>query len=188
MTFIDFCSGIGGGRLGLELCGFKCLGFSEIDKAAIKTHKSFFDTRDELELGDLTQINPQSLPDFDLLISGFPCQSFSIVGKREGLENKEKGQIIFYLAEILKIKKPSFFILENVKGLLNHNKGQTLKEILKLLKSCGYQVFYKLLNSLDFELAQSRERVYFVGIREDKKCDFRLTLFMNNLNKRLKCA
>ena len=184
MTFIDFCSGIGGGRLGLELCGFKCLGFSEIDRAAIKTYKSFFDTRDELELGDLTQINPQSLPDFDLLISGFPCQSFSIVGKREGLENKEKGQIIFYLAEILKIKKPSFFILENVKGLLNHNKGQTLKEILKLLKSCGYQVFYKLLNSLDFELAQSRERVYFVGIREDKKCDFYFS--ENILRKNLK--
>lgn len=172
MTFIDFCSGIGGGRLGLESCGLKCLGFSEIDKQAIKTYKNFFDTSYELELGDLTKINPQSLPDFDLLISGFPCQSFSIVGKREGLENKEKGQIIFYLAEILKIKKPSFFILENVKGLLNHNKGETLKEILKLLESCGYQVFYKLLNSLDFALAQARERVYFVGIRKDKKRNF----------------
>ncbi|WP_281651420.1 DNA (cytosine-5-)-methyltransferase [Helicobacter bilis] len=172
MTFIDFCSGIGGGRLGLESCGLKCLGFSEIDRAAIKTYKTFFNTSNELELGDLTQINPQSLPDFDLLVSGFPCQSFSIVGKREGLENKEKGQIIFYLAEILKAKQPSFFILENVKGLLNHNKGQTLKEILKLLESCGYQVFHKLLNSLDFALAQARERVYFVGIRKDKKRDF----------------
>lgn len=188
MTFIDFCSGIGGGRLGLESCGLKCLGFSEIDKQAIKTYKTFFDTSNELELGDLTQINPQSLPDFDLLISGFPCQSFSIVGKREGLENKEKGQIIFYLAEILKVKKPSFFILENVKGLLNHNKGQTLKEILKLLESCGYEVLYKLLNSLDFALAQARERVYFVGIRRDKKRDFSFTLFTNNLNKRLKYA
>lgn len=172
MTFIDFCSGIGGGRLGLESCGLKCLGFSEIDKQATKTYKNFFDTSYELELGDLTKINPQSLPNFDLLISGFPCQSFSIVGKREGLENKEKGQIIFYLAEILKIKKPIFFILENVKGLLNHNKGQTLKEILKLLESCGYEVFYKLLNSLDFALAQARERVYFVGIRKDKQRNF----------------
>ena len=188
MTFIDFCSGIGGGRLGLESCGFKCLGFSEIDKQAIKTYKTFFNTSNELELCDLTQINPQSLPDFDLLISGFPCQSFSIVGKREGLGNKEKGQIIFYLAEILKVKKPSFFILENVKGLLNHNKGQTLKEILRLLESCGYKVFYKLLNSLDFALAQARERVYFVGIRNDKKRDFRFTLFTNNLNRRLKYA
>ncbi|SUX15356.1 cytosine-specific methyltransferase NlaX [Campylobacter upsaliensis] len=185
MTFIDFCSGIGGGRLGLESCGFKCLGFSEIDKSAIKTYKTFFDTSNELELGDLTQINPQFLPDFDLLISGFPCQSFSIVGKREGLENKEKGQIIFYLAEILKIKKPSFFILENVKGLLNHNKGQTLKEILKLLESCGYQVFYELLNSLDFALAQARERIYFVGIRKERKRDFNLFGF---LYKRVSCA
>ena len=100
----------------------------------LKLTRTFFNTSNELELGDLTQINPQSLPDFDLLVSGFPCQSFSIVGKREGLENKEKGQIIFYLAEILKAKQPSFFILENVKGLLNHNKGQTLKEILKLLE------------------------------------------------------
>lgn len=97
MTFIDFCSGIGGGRLGLESCGFKCLGFSEIDKSAIKTYKTFFDTSNELELGDLTQINPQFLPDFDLLISGFPCQSFSIVGKREGLENKEKGRLFSIL-------------------------------------------------------------------------------------------
>ncbi|STO99981.1 cytosine DNA methylase [Helicobacter canadensis] len=88
MTFIDFCSGIGGGRLGLELNGFKCLGFSEIDKEAIKTYKTFFDTTNELEFGDLTKINSNKLPNFDLLISGFPCQSFSIVGKREGFKNK----------------------------------------------------------------------------------------------------
>ena len=89
MTFIDFCSGIGGGRLGLELNGFKCLGFSEIDKAAIKTYKSFFNVNNEIEFGDLTHINPESLPNFDVLISGFPCQSFSIVGKREGLKRAD---------------------------------------------------------------------------------------------------
>ena len=172
ITFIDFCSGIGGGRLGLELNGYKCLGFSEIDKEAIRTYKSFFNTKSEIEFGDLTKINPMTLPNFDLLISGFPCQSFSIVGKREGLENKEKGQIIFYLAEILMAKKPKAFILENVKGLVNHNKGETLKEILKLLESCGYKVDFKVLNSLDFGLAQSRERVYFVGISADSKKKF----------------
>ncbi|MBC5857122.1 DNA (cytosine-5-)-methyltransferase [Campylobacter jejuni] len=166
MKFIDFCSGIGGGRLGLEKAGFTCIAFSEIDKAAIKTYKRLFDTKNELELGDLTKINPEILPDFDLLISGFPCQSFSIVGKREGLDNKEKGQIIFYLADILKIKQPNFFILENVKGLLNHNKGQTFQKILELLKSLDYEVSTKLLNSLDFSLAQSRERVYFIGIKK----------------------
>ncbi|HAA1523022.1 DNA (cytosine-5-)-methyltransferase [Campylobacter sp. BCW_6876] len=166
MKFIDFCSGIGGGRLGLEKAGFTCIAFSEIDKAAIKTYKRLFDTKNELELGDLTKINPEILPDFDLLISGFPCQSFSIVGKREGLDNKEKGQIIFYLADILKMKQPNFFILENVKGLLNHDKGQTFQKILELLKSLNYEVSTKLLNSLDFSLAQSRERVYFIGIKK----------------------
>ncbi|EAL5666530.1 DNA (cytosine-5-)-methyltransferase [Campylobacter jejuni] len=166
MKFIDFCSGIGGGRLGLEKAGFTCIAFSEIDKAAIKTYKRLFDTKNELELGDLTKINPKILPDFDLLISGFPCQSFSIVGKREGLDNKEKGQVIFYLADILKIKQPNFFILENVKGLLNHDKGQTFQKILELLKSLDYEVSTKLLNSLDFSLAQSRERVYFIGIKK----------------------
>lgn len=167
MTFIDFCSGIGGGRLGLELNGLKSLGFSEIDTKAIKTYKSFFDVSDELEFGDLTKIIPNDLPNFDLLISGFPCQSFSIVGKREGLENAEKGQIIFYLAKILEIKQPSYFILENVKGLLSHNKGESLKEILILLESCGYNVSHALLNTLDFALPQKRERAYFVGIRAD---------------------
>ncbi|EDP3868551.1 DNA (cytosine-5-)-methyltransferase [Campylobacter jejuni] len=166
MKFIDFCSGIGGGRLGLEKAGFTCIAFSEIDKAAIKTYKRLFDTKNELELGDLTKINPEILPDFDLLISGFPCQSFSIVGKREGLDNKEKGQVIFYLADILKIKQPNFFILENVKGLLNHDKGQTFQKILELLKSLDYEVSTKLLNSFDFSLAQSRERVYFIGIKK----------------------
>ncbi|KAA6227844.1 DNA (cytosine-5-)-methyltransferase [Campylobacter sp. LR291e] len=171
MTFIDFCSGIGGGRLGLTLNGFKCLGFSEIDKEAIKTYKSFFDTTNELEFGDITSINPKFLPDFDLLISGFPCQSFSIVGKREGLENTQKGQIVYYLAKILQIKQPKFFILENVKGLINHNEGKTLKIILELLENCGYKVSYRLINSLNFNLPQSRERIYFIGIR-------------NNLNKK----
>ncbi|RAX57719.1 DNA (cytosine-5-)-methyltransferase [Helicobacter monodelphidis] len=182
MTFIDFCSGIGGGRLGLELNGFQCLGFSEIDKEAIKTYKSFFDTTNELELGDLTNINPYNLPDFDLLISGFPCQTFSIVGKREGLENLDKGQIIFYLSKILAIKQPSYFILENVKGLMSHNKGETLKIILELLESCGYNVSHQLLNTLDFDLPQSRERVYFVGIRKDLgiKFSFETKIFQDS--------
>lgn len=172
LTFFDFCSGIGGGRLGLELNGFKCLGFSEIDKEAIITYKNFFDTTNELELGDLTKLDSKNLPNFDLLISGFPCQTFSIVGKREGLENANKGQIIFYLSKILKVKQPKYFILENVKGLINHNKGQTLKTIVDLLESCNYNVSYKLLNSLNFGLPQSRERVYFVGIRKDLEYRF----------------
>lgn len=183
MKFIDFCSGIGGGRLGLEKAGFTCIAFSEIDKAAIKTYKRLFDVKNEVELGDLTQIKPEFLPDFDLLISGFPCQSFSIVGKREGLNNKEKGQIIFYLADILRIKQPNFFILENVKGLLNHDKGRTFKKILQLLKSLDYKVSAKLLNSVDFSLAQSRERVYFVGVKKSLNKSFKFDL--NTQKKRI---
>ena len=134
MNFIDFCAGIGGARLGLERCGFKCVGFSEIDKAAIKSYEKFYDVTNEIKIGDLTTINPNALPNFDILTSGFPCQSFSIVGKREGLQNQDKGQIIYYLCDILKIKKPKYFILENVKGLVNHDKGNTLKIILNNFK------------------------------------------------------
>lgn len=183
LSFVDFCSGIGGGRLGLELNGFQCLGFSEIDKEAIKTYKVFFDTSNEIEFGDLTKINPRNLPNFDLIISGFPCQTFSIVGKRAGLNDKNKGQIIFYLAEILKVKQPKFFVFENVKGLINHNKGQTLTIILKLLKDCGYKVYYKVLNSKDFNLPQSRERVYFVGFRKDLNINKDFFASLSNVNK-----
>lgn len=173
LSFIDFCSGIGGGRLGLEQNGFRCIGFSEIDKEAIQTYQSLFDAK-EPNLGDLTQISPEKLPDFDAMISGFPCQSFSIVGKREGLQNEEKGQIIYYLAKILQVKKPRFFILENVKGILNHDKGKTLKVILEILEKCDYNISYKVLNSYDFCLPQKRERVYFIGFRKDlnKSFDF----------------
>ena len=106
MTFIDFCAGIGGGRLGLELNGLQCIGYSEIDKEAVKTYKKLHDAENEINFGDITKINPALLPDFDLLIAGFPCQTFSIVGKREGLKNDKEGQIIYYLAEILRIKQP----------------------------------------------------------------------------------
>lgn len=165
LSFIDFCSGIGGGRLGLERNGFSCLGYSEIDKNAIHTYKSLYG--DEQFFGDLTQIDIENLPIFDLLISGFPCQSFSIIGQRYGLDDIDKGQIIFYLADIMSKKEINYFILENVKGLINHDKGQTLEIVLNLLDNIGYNVTYKLLNSMDFGVPQMRERVYFVGIKKD---------------------
>lgn len=102
----------------------------------------------------------------------FPCQTFSIVGKREGISDKTKGQIIYHIGEILKIKQPKFFILENVKGLLSHNQGNTLKTILKILENSNYKVNYEILNSNNFGLPQSRERVYFVGIRNDLNAFF----------------
>lgn len=161
---MDFCSGIGAGRLGLENAGFKCVAHSEIDLNADLTYQLFFD--DKSNLGDLTKLNPNDLPDFDVMLAGFPCQTFSIVGKRAGL-NDDRGQIIYYLTNILKQKNVPYFILENVKGLINHNKGETLKSILELLSDTGYQVYYQVLDSQYYGVPQMRERIYFVGIRKN---------------------
>lgn len=165
LKFIDFCAGIGGGRIGLEKVGMKCVGFSEIDYKAEKTYKEIFNSN-EINLGDLMKINPKALPNFDLMIAGFPCQSFSINGKRRGM-NDHRGQIIYGLINIMTAKRIPYFILENVKGLINHEKGKTFKIILEELTKSGYKVYYKLLNSLDYGVPQMRERIYFVGIRKD---------------------
>ncbi len=165
MKSIDFCAGIGGGRLGLEKLGMKCVGFSEIDKNAENTYRHFFGNS-EINYGDLMKINPFDLPDFDLMIAGFPCQSFSIVGQRGGLTD-ERGQIIFGLLKIMRAKKIKYFILENVKGLLNHEQGQTFKTILDLLDSKGYGVVAKTMDSSHYGLPHKRERVYFIGIKKN---------------------
>lgn len=164
LKFMDFCSGIGAGRLGLEQSGMVCVGHSEIDPNPDLTYQLFFD--DDSNLGDLTQLNPNDLPDFDVLLAGFPCQTFSIVGKRAGLDDN-RGQIIYYLTEILTQKNVPYFILENVKGLINHNKGETLNAILQLLSDAGYRVYYQVLDSQYYGVPQMRERVYFVGIKDD---------------------
>lgn len=166
IKFMDFCAGIGGGRLGLTKNGFECIGFSEIDKIAEKTYRTFFGD-EEKNWGDLTQIDTTELPNFDIMIGGFPCQTFSVVGKRAGFED-ERGQIIYHLIKILKEKQVPFFILENVKGLVNHDKGNTLKEIVLKLDDAGYDVHYKVLNSINYGVPQMRERIYFVGIKKGK--------------------
>lgn len=165
MKFMDFCAGIGGGRLGLENNNIQCVAHSEIDMTADCTYKLFFGEA-EKNYGDLMYIDTKSLPNFDILIGGFPCQTFSIVGKREGFADS-RGQIIYGLIKILKEKDIPYFILENVKGLVNHNKGETLKTILKELSDIGYYVDYKVLNSENYGVPQFRERVYFVGIKKD---------------------
>jgi DNA-cytosine methyltransferase len=166
IKFIDFCAGIGGGRIGLENLGMSCLGFSEIDKDAEITYREFFG-QNEINYGDLMKINLKDLPNFDFLVGGFPCQTFSIIGDRCGLKDEQRGQVIYGLIKILKAKSTKYFILENVKGLINHNKGKTLKIVLELLDKAGYKVYHKLLNSLDFGVPQMRERIYFVGIKKD---------------------
>ncbi len=165
IKFIDFCAGIGAGRLGLQNLGLHCLAFSEIDKYAERTYREFFG-QEEKNYGDLTKININDLPDFDLMIAGFPCQSFSVIGQRKGMSD-DRGQIIYSLIKIMKAKKLPYFILENVKGLVNHDGGKSLNAILEALNNAGYKVFSKVLNSLDYGVPQMRERIYFIGIRKD---------------------
>ena len=186
--FIDFCAGIGGGRLGLEKVGMECIGFSEINRNAEKTYKLFFGD-EEKNYGDLTKIKPDTLPDFDLMIAGFPCQTFSVIGRREGMKD-HRGQIIFSLIDIMLAKNLKYFILENVKGLLNHDRGQTFKIILEELDKAGYKVFWKLISSLNFGVPHMRERIYFVGVRKDlvdenKKFIFPTQIQPQPLNKYL---
>ncbi len=165
LKFMDFCAGIGGGRLGLQNIGLNCVAFSEIDKHTEKTYREFFGNL-EKNYGDLMKINPDNLPDFDLMIAGFPCQSFSLVGQRKGM-NDQRGQIIYGLIRIMNGKNLPYFILENVKGLVNHESGKTLKIILEELDKAGYKVYHKVLSSLHYGVPQMRERIYFVGIRKD---------------------
>jgi len=165
LKFIDFCAGIGAGRLGLENVGLSCVGFSEIDKYSERTYREFFG-QEEKNHGDLMKINANDLPDFDLMIAGFPCQSFSVIGQRKGM-NDHRGQIIYGLIKIMNAKNLPYFILENVKGLVNHDGGNTLKVILEELDKAGYKVYHRVLNSLDYGVPQMRERIYFIGIRKD---------------------
>ncbi len=165
LSFIDFCAGIGSAHIAFKNLGFRCLGYSEVDYNTEQTYKLFHGDSYK-NYGDLMRIQPDSLEDFDILIAGFPCQAFSIVGKRKGFFD-ERGQIIFGLSKIIKTKKPKAFLLENVKGLVNMQKGKVLEEILSLLSSCGYKVFFKVLESTDFDIPQARERIYIVGIRND---------------------
>ena len=162
LTFFDFFSGIGGFKIGLERAGFKCVGFCDNDEKAVKLYRAFFKTDKELYFDDITKIDTKDLPDFDILCGGFPCQSFSIAGKRRGFEDT-RGTMFFEVARILQDKRPRYFILENVKGLLNHDGGKTFQTILKILSDIGYKVQWQLINSKFFGVPQNRERVYIVG-------------------------
>lgn len=181
MKFLDVCSGIGGGRLGLILNNFECIGHSEINKDSDYTYNCFFGQ--EINYGDLMQIDTNILPEFDFLIGGFPCQTFSIVGKRAGF-NDNRGLVIYGISKILKDKNVPYFLLENVKGLINHDKGNTLKIIIKELEGLGYKIYYKVLDSLDFGVPQMRERVYIVGIKSELlKKEFMWPEKENNIEK-----
>lgn len=168
--FLDFCAGIGAGHAAAVKLGGECVGYSEINEKAKRTYRMLHELdplwEPILDLGDLTEVSPSQVPDFELMLGGFPCQTFSIVGRRKGFEDP-RGRIIFSLRDILKEKKPNFFLLENVKGMLSHNGGETLQQVESELRSSGYIVNTKLLSSDAYGIPQKRERVYFVGVRED---------------------
>lgn len=170
---IDLFAGVGGIRLGFEQAAkdfnidTECVFTSEIDDWACKTYRKNFPLDKHDPKSDVTQVDEKSLPDFDVLLAGFPCQAFSIAGKRGGFEDT-RGTLFFDVARIIKEKRPKAFLLENVKGLTNHKGGKTLEVIINTLKDdLGYNVFYKILNAKDYGLAQMRERIYIVGFRND---------------------
>lgn len=162
--FIDLFAGIGGIRLGFESVGGKCVFSSELDEIACKTYEANFG---EHPFGDITQIAASDIPDFDILLGGFPCQAFSIMGKKEGFENETCGTLFFEIERILKEKKPKAFMLENVRNLTSHDKGNTFNVIISHLEALGYNVYAKVLNALDFGVPQKRERIIIVGFLDN---------------------
>jgi DNA (cytosine-5)-methyltransferase 1 len=169
--FIDLFAGIGGFRIAMQSLGGKCVFTSEWDEQAQKTYEANFG---EVPFGDITKEETKKfIPDgFDVLCAGFPCQAFSIAGKRGGFEDT-RGTLFFDVAEIIKRKQPKAIFLENVKGLFNHDKGKTLSTILNVLRNdLGYFVpDPQVLNARDFGLAQNRERIFIVGFRGDLGID-----------------
>lgn len=163
-SFIDLFAGIGGIRLGFEDAGGHCVFSSEWDADAAKTYEANFG---EKPFGDITRIPPQDIPDFDILLGGFPCQPFSIIGAKAGFKHETQGTLFFNIEEILRAKKPKAFMLENVRNLTAHDGGRTFKIILEHLQNAGYHVHYKVLNALDFGVPQKRERIIIVGFKNN---------------------
>ncbi len=163
IRFFDLFSGIGGFREGLRRAGgFVCVGHCEVDIHADRNYRRLFDTEGEWYCDDARNIETGGMPDFDLLCAGFPCQAFSIAGRREGFADA-RGTLFFEIARLVGAKRPAYFLLENVPGLLSHDKGRTFHTILCSLHELGYHVEWKVLNSKDFGVPQSRKRVYIVG-------------------------
>ena len=165
MKFLDLFAGIGGFRLGMESAGHECVGFCEIDKFARKSYKAIHDTKGEIELHDITAVSDESIRGIgrvDIICGGFPCQAFSIAGNRRGFEDT-RGTLFFEIARFASILRPKYLLLENVKGLLNHENGITFETIISTLDELGYDVEWQVLNSKDFGVPQNRERVFIIG-------------------------
>ncbi|EKS16995.1 DNA cytosine methyltransferase [Streptococcus sp. F0441] len=165
MKFLDLFAGIGGFRLGMESAGHECIGFCEIDKFARASYRAIHNTKGEIELHDITAVSDEfvrGIGRVDIICGGFPCQAFSIAGARRGFEDT-RGTLFFEIARFASILKPKYLFLENVKGLLNHDKGNTFETILSALDELGYDVEWQVLNSKNFGVPQNRERVFIIG-------------------------
>lgn len=193
MNYIELFSGIGGFRKAAEHLSFdtklklKCIGFSEIDQFAIKTYKSNYLIDGEIEMKNITEFtdNPDKislLNDFDILLGGFPCQAFSLLGKQLGLED-ERGKILFSIHELLKLKQPKIIVLENVRNIIRHDGGKTLRLILDFFKEHKYKfVKYVILDTRSFGLPQRRSRIFFVCSRNDLEIDLTESAIVRNFN------
>lgn len=159
VRFVDLFCGVGGIRMGMEAQGFKCVFSSDINKECQRTYAANFG---EVPFGDIREIDAQAVPDHEILCAGFPCQPFSISGRQKGFKDT-RGTLFFEICRILKVKKPPIVFLENVKHLVHHDHGNTLRTILHTLELLGYSVRSKILNGADFGLPQNRERIIIIG-------------------------
>lgn len=159
--FIDLFAGIGGFRKGFEDAGYECVFTSEINEACQEVYENNFG--DEV-FGDITKIEPSKIPDFEVLLAGFPCQPFSISGKKKGFEDT-RGTLFFDICRIIDEKQPKVVVLENVKHLIHHDKKRTFKTIIQTLEDLDYNVTYKILNAKDFGLPQNRERIFIMATK-----------------------
>lgn len=167
MKFLDLFAGIGGFRLGLEQAGHECVGFCEIDKFARQSYKAIHNTEGEREYHDITTVSNDEWRTLrgtvELICGGFPCQAFSIAGKRKGFLDETRGTLFFEIARAAEQIKPRTLFLENVRGLLSHDKGRTFRTIISTLNELGYNAEWQILNSKNFGVPQNRERVFIIG-------------------------
>ncbi|WKZ26824.1 MAG: DNA cytosine methyltransferase [Candidatus Paceibacterota bacterium] len=166
---VDLFAGVGGIRLGFEKVGFETVFANDFEPQCKDTYDLNFDTS-KLVVEDIRKIGIEDLPEFDFLLGGFPCQAFSIAGYRQGFgDEKGRGNLFFDIARMLEARKPTGFLLENVKNLMGHDKGRTFKIIKETLEGLGYHVHAKVLNTMEYgNIPQNRERIYIVGFRDKK--------------------
>lgn len=182
IKYFDAFAGISGFRSAFErVGGFECVGSCEIDKYAQKAYHEIYDTGGEQFYEDIRKIDTGQLANFDLFVGGFPCQPFSVAGKRKSFADY-RGDLFFELARILEAKRPQYFLFENVPGLLSAEKGKAYAKILDTLCELGYSVAWRVLNSADFGVPQSRRRVYIVGFF-GKRCPHEILAFKGSDSK-----